>query len=225
MTPTKSQFEAFENSYQYFNKKLFAGELPPVLLNLSRKSKAMGFVAPNRWKSSKKKKGTAGDIHELSINPEILFMGMIEVFSTLVHEQCHIWQFTFGKPSRVGYHNKEFADKMISVGLMPSSTGKPDGKTTGQHMSDYPIEYGVFLKALNKMPKKYKLPFVSVEAEQKVFVQVGDEEEGEEGTEKPKETKKKNKIKYSCESCSTNVWGKPDLNIICGVCETPFSAI
>jgi len=88
MTPTKSQFEAFENSYQYFNKKLFAGELPPVLLNLSRKSKAMGFVAPNRWKSSKKKKGTAGDIHELSINPEILFMGMIEVFH-LLHPLHH----------------------------------------------------------------------------------------------------------------------------------------
>jgi hypothetical protein len=47
-TPTKAQFEAFEAAYQYFNQVLFSYELPPVILNLSRKSKAMGFVAPFR---------------------------------------------------------------------------------------------------------------------------------------------------------------------------------
>ena len=51
-TPTKQQFEAFENAYQYFNVVLFGKALPPVILNLSRKSKAMGFVAPFRWKAA-----------------------------------------------------------------------------------------------------------------------------------------------------------------------------
>ena len=48
-TPTKQQFEAFENAYEYFNVVLFQKQLPPVILNLSRKSKAMGFVAPFRY--------------------------------------------------------------------------------------------------------------------------------------------------------------------------------
>lgn len=222
MTPTKSQFEAFENAYQYFNKKLFADELPAVILNLSRKSKAMGFVAPFRWKSSKKKAGVKGDIHELSINPEILCMDLLEVFSTLVHEQCHIWQFSLGTPSRMGYHNKEWADKMISVGLMPSSTGKPGGKITGQNMNDYPIENGVFLKALKKLPKKYKLPFISIEGELK-YAQAAEGANPSESQEaEPDEKKKKNKVKYSCPSCGANVWGKPDLDIICGNCKQKF---
>ena len=37
----------------------------------------------------------------------------------------------------VSRYNKEFAEKMMSVGLMPSTTGKPGGKTVGQKMSDY----------------------------------------------------------------------------------------
>ena len=225
MTPTKSQFEAFENAYQYFNKKLFAGELPAVILNLSRKSKAMGFVAPFRWKSSKKAVGVKGDIHELSINPEILCMDLVEVFSTLVHEQCHIWQFSLGNPSRSGYHNKEWADKMVSVGLMPSSTGKPGGKITGQNMSDYPIENGVFLNALKKLPKKYKLPFISIEGEQKYTQAAMETKPNESQTAAAEEKKKKNKVKYSCEGCGTNVWGKPELSLICGACHHPFSEI
>lgn len=223
MTPTKSQFEAFENAYQYFNKKLFADELPSVILNLSRKSKAMGFVAPNRWKSSRKKAGTAADIHELSINPEILCMDLIEVYSTLVHEQCHIWQFSLGNPSRSGYHNQEWSDKMISVGLMPSTTGKPGGKTIGQRMSDYPIKNGVFLKALKRLPKKYKLPFISIEGESlaQQLSAGGSQAPSEDG--QSDEKKKKNKVKYTCIKCSTNVWGKPDLNIICGECSSQFT--
>jgi len=90
-TPTKQQFEAFENAYQYFNVVLFQKTLPPVILNLSRKSKAMGFVAPFRWRAANTD-GTdrKSRLHELSINPEILAMDLIEVYSTLVHEQCHI---------------------------------------------------------------------------------------------------------------------------------------
>ena len=34
-----------------------------------------------------------------------------------------------------------------------------------------------------------------------------------------------NRFKYSCPACSTNVWGKPDLNIVCGDCEVPFMCL
>lgn len=224
LTPTKQQFAAFESAYEYFNQVLFSKELPPVILNLSRKSRAMGFVAPNRWRSADTEPGTDGQLHELSINPEILCMDLIEVYSTLVHEQCHIWQHTFGNPSRPGYHNKEWANKMIAVGLMPSTTGRPDGKKVGQHMSDYPIEDGVFLKALDQMAEKLKFPFISIEGElhytQMSTVQTS-------GTASISDTEepappKKNKIKYTCPGCQTNIWGKPELNIICGDCDQRF---
>ena len=225
-TPTKQQFEAFENAYIYFNVVLFKKELPPVILNLSRKSKAMGFVAPFRWRAA----NTDGSdresrLHELSINPQILAMDLIEVYSTLVHEQCHIWQHTHGNPSRPGYHNKEFAEKMISVGLMPSTTGKPGGKTVGQSMSDYPIEGGPFLAALHAMPEPFKMPFISIEGDK--IVRMMNVLQGMEsvisGTPSAGvPTPKKNKVKYSCETCKSNVWGKPDLKIICGECNGKY---
>ena len=225
-TPTKKQFEAFENAYIYFNVVLFKKELPPVILNLSRKSKAMGFVAPFRWRAA----NTDGSdresrLHELSINPQILAMDLIEVYSTLVHEQCHIWQHTHGNPSRPGYHNKEFAEKMISVGLMPSTTGKPGGKTVGQSMSDYPIEGGPFLAALHAMPEPFKMPFISIEGDKIVrMMNIVKEALGPDGPAAPTETAppKKNKVKYRCETCKSNVWGKPDLKIICGECEGTY---
>ncbi len=66
---------------------------------------------------------------------------------TLVHEQCHVWQNYYGKPSRRSYHNREWADKMIAIGLMPSTTGRPGGKQTGQHMNDYVLAGGAFQTA------------------------------------------------------------------------------
>ena len=232
-TPTKSQFEAFESAYNYFNQVLFHYELPPVILNLSRKSKAMGFAAPNRWVKADRTKtvdlskpeiistSSGVEMHELSINPEILLLSPIDVYSTLVHEQCHVWQFHCGKPSRNGYHNKEWANKMIEVGLMPSSTGKPGGVITGQQMSDYPIEDGVFLKALSAMPQSFKLPFVSLEAKHK-YTQLSNDINNPSQTTPTSPPKPKNKVKYSCQGCNTNIWGKPNINVICGDCDLRF---
>jgi hypothetical protein len=223
--PTISQFKAFESAYDYFNERLFGNELPSVILNLSRKSKAMGFVAPFRWRKAEDEKGK-GNIHELSINPEILSMGLIEVYSTLVHEQAHIWQYTHGTPSRNGYHNKEWADKMLAVGLIPSDTGKEGGNMTGQNMSDYPEIDGVFLEALEEMPESFKLPFVSIEGDLRLKLTTGITEDGEEGeTEGGTATPKaKSKNKYSC-PCGCNVWGKIGLNILCGDCGEKFMLV
>ena len=55
-----------------------------------------------------------------------------QTLSTLVHEMTHLQQQHFGKPSRSGYHNKEWGLLMRAVGLIPSSTGEPGGKETGQ---------------------------------------------------------------------------------------------
>ncbi len=50
---------------------------------------------------------------------------------------------------------------MESIGLMPSSTGEPGGKRTGQKMADYPIEGGRFYHACVAFSKAgYALPYV-----------------------------------------------------------------
>lgn len=207
MKPTIIQFEAFENAYEYFNKRLFDDQLPPVILNLSHKNSAMGFVSPFRWRKAEDEIGK-GSIHELSINPEFLSMSFIEVYSTLVHEQCHIWQYTHGKLSRNGYHNQEWANKMKSVGFVPSHTGREGGNMTEQNMSDYPQKDGVFLQALEEMPQTYKLPFVSVEGDYIIQLQalMGSAQNGlTQGIiALPKQTKTKTKHKYTCH-CGCNV--------------------
>lgn len=229
-TPTLEQFNAMQNAYTYFNKVLFGGDLPSVILNLSRKSKAAGFVAPFRWRSAEAAAGSKGTVHELSINPEILCMNAVEVYSTLVHEMCHIWQHEFGEPTRNGYHNKEWAAKMESVGLIPSDTGKEGGARTGQHMGDYPEAGGRFLQALEQMPEVYKLPFVSIEGDIHLFLVGGVEastgNSPEQGGSVPQQVRqKRNKVKYTCPDCQANVWGKAELEILCGRCGKNFKAV
>ena len=48
----------------------------------------------------------------------------------------HLWQHHRGTPGRGRYHNQEWAEKMIEIGLMPTDTGKPGGRITGDHMAD-----------------------------------------------------------------------------------------
>ena len=110
---------------------------------------------------------------------------------------------------------------MIEVGLMPSSTGHPGGKTTGQQMSDYPIEHGSFLKALKNMPEDFKLPFISNEGQQK-YAHLTTDENNPSETSPPSPPKPKNKVKYSCPNCATNIWAKPNINAICGDCNKVF---
>lgn len=156
---------------------------------------------------------------------------------TLVHEQCHLYQQWFGKAGRGRYHNKEWADLMESIGLMPSSTGKEGGKRTGDRMSDYPIEGGRFLAACDLLFSNEFLiswadrfpPHKAIENNPSLIAEieswhlnVDDElniitEDGE--TISTQETPKKTRTKYTCACCGMNVWGKPDLNIRCNDCD------
>jgi hypothetical protein len=113
----------------------------------------------------------------------------------------HVWQHVFGTPSKRGYHNREWAAKMKSNGLQPSSTGMVGGKETGQRMSDYPIPNGRFLNA-----------FADLEATGwKLDLQSAHHGGG------PKAPS--SKIKVTCPNCeTTSAWGKPALQIVCKTC-------
>lgn len=225
-TPTQRQFEALNNAYQYFNQALFGGQLPGCILNFSRKKGTHGFMAPNRWRQIDEE---AYSTHEISLTPYTLYREPILVFSTLVHEQVHLWQFEFGNPTRNGYHNKEWAIKMEEFGLMPSDTGQVGGKKTGQYMTHYIIEGGLYEQAFNAMPDDFKLPFTSLEGD--LMKSLVNGTEGGSGTHGsttvvlPPQPKSREKTKYSCPSCGVNVWGKPSLNLMCGDCNESLQAV
>ena len=222
-TPTEEQFQALNRAYQYFNQKLFNNELPGCILNFSRKRNTHGFLAPQRWRRVGEKEYST---HEISLTPTTLYRTPIEVFSTLVHEQVHLWQWEFGSPSRSGYHNKEWADKMEEIGLMPSDTGLEGGKRTGQRMTHFIIKGGKYEKMFKRMPKEFTLPFTSLEGD--IFGSLVNGTKGKEiETPRMKRLKKlrpssTKKTKYSCKECKINVWGKPSLKLICGECNNTF---
>lgn len=147
MHPTAEMYESLQLAFDHFNRTLFDEQLPKVILTVQRKKGVMGYFAPDRW-------GNLGgkQCHEIAINPSyIANCRLIEVMQTLVHEMVHCWQHCFGSPGRDYYHNKEWAMKMIKVGLMPSSTGEPGGAITGQQIGDYIIEGGIFLESFNEL--------------------------------------------------------------------------
>lgn len=218
--PTPEQFETYQRLFDYFNAELFNNRLPSVILNFSRKANSCGFFAPHRWG-----KGQA-TTHEISINPTYLAAApFMDVCQTLVHEMCHLEQMAFGKPSRTGYHNKQWSEMMEAAGLMPSTTGAPGGARVGQSMNDYPIPGGAFEKAFNAIPDDYRLPWHSRESAAFMPPASGTTENGQDEEAPEFKPPGKSKVKYSCPECSTNVWGKPGLQIKCSPCDRQFSEL
>lgn len=105
--------------------------------------KTFGYFSPARFASL-----TGQTTDEIALNPYYFaVVPIVETLQTLAHEMVHLWQEHLGKPGRGRYHNDEWANKMESIGLMPSSTGQPGGKRTGDMMADYAITGGRFLSA------------------------------------------------------------------------------
>jgi hypothetical protein len=167
MKPTHELYGSLEEAYLFFNQRLFDGDLPTVIFTVQRKKGVMGYFAPERWGNLSGRK-----CHEIAINPSYIANScLIEVLQTLAHEMVHCWQHCFGSPSRGHYHNREWAKKMIDIGLMPSSTGLPGGAMTGQLMSDYIIENGRFFRAYEELKglKGFELKWIDRIAADKVF--------------------------------------------------------
>lgn len=207
---SQGQWGAMVGAFDNFNRELFGGTLPPVMLNFSRHANCYGFFAPNRWYDAKGDSEMVTVTHEISLNPSHLrSRDLRATYSTLVHEMVHLWQEDQGrKKSKRGYHNGEWADKMESVGLMPTSTGVPGGARIGYKVTHMVIDGGPYDQAFESLPDEFKLPWLC--------------EEPAKAEAKPR---KKSKIKYECPECEdTRAWAKPGAKIMCGDCEVPLVA-
>ena len=199
MTLTTQEYLKLDAAFEFFNMRLFKSELPNCLITLSRKRNARGYFSGGRFIS----RLASQKVDEIALNPETFDDHTDkQILSTLVHEMVHLQQHHFGSPSRGNYHNREWAGWMEDIGLMPSNTGKPEGKRTGQSMMHYVIDGGSFDKACDiwLAGEDVKIGFNSLRSSSG-------------------KSSSSNKIKYSCPTCGQNCWAKPNANLKCGICD------
>lgn len=202
-SPTATTYGGLNQAYAFFNEKLFGGELPDCLITMQRHKGAYGYFAGSRF-GTRDGKNT---IDEIALNPTYFReRNTKQILSTLVHEQAHLWQQHFGKPSRNGYHNKEWGAKMHALGLHPSSTGKPGGKETGQKVSHYIVKGGAYARAFDD--------FMNTGINSDLYVELWDE---------ARETKAKkaasSKTCFTCPDCDMKAWAKESASLMCGECD------
>jgi hypothetical protein len=111
---------------------------------------------------------------------------------------CHQWRLRNGKPPRKGYHDAAWAEKALAIGLIPTSTGRPGGKPTGDKIVILVSHTGPFADACAEFPDLEMLPLQAS------------------GPAKADPSK----VPYRC-ACAT-VWGKRGLKIRCLECGAEF---
>jgi predicted SprT family Zn-dependent metalloprotease len=193
--PTRQTYATLQAAMHYFNKTLFAGQLPPCLVSFQRRANTYGYYARDKFEHRDDRSATS----ELALNPKHFNERTPEeTLSTLVHELVHHWQRCFGKPGRGAYHNVEWGSRMEAIGLMPSSTGAPGGKRTGDRVSHYIIEGGPFDLACKAFLMKH---------------------EGLLWGDRPVEPATGGKrSKYVCPDtdCKIAAWARPGVRLLCG---------
>ena len=234
INPTKVTYDNLLVAYEFMNKKLFDGKLPGCLITLQREKKTFGYFCGNKFMKASDPEAFTD---EIALNPQYFRSEGRDdkkVISTLVHEMVHLWQHHFGKPGRGRYHNKEWAGKMVDIGLIPSSTGHKGGKNTGDRVTHYiepgghfEVEFNAlllteFLLEWIELPVDY-LMFATTAEEDKIKTTSGlveSLENDENGGEKVKweMPDKSNRFKYTCMECGLNAWARPDAFFICGKC-------
>ena len=207
--PTGKTYGDLNVAFDFFNNSLFDGRLPRCLITMQRRAGIYGYFAGDRFGT----RDGQEKADEIALNPAHLKeRSLEETFSTLVHEMVHLEQHHFGKPSRSGYHNKEWAELMKKVGLIASDTAAPGGNETGQRVSHYIRPGGRFDIACAKLLSQgITLDYVEMWSET---------DQGK----KARKSKAASKTKYTCPGCGLNAWAKPEVLLVCGECQEELSA-
>jgi len=175
------------------------------VLTLQRNRVAYGYFAGARFM---RRTGELAD--EIALNPAHFAAQPIEAtLSTLVHEQVHQWQHHHGKPGRRGYHNKQWALRMWTIGLVPSDTGAPGGRRTGERMSHYIQAGGAFARACAELVVQ---PFTIHWLDRAAALSQASPDT------QPSPARLGTRVKYRCQTCAAQAWGKPGLALLCGTC-------
>jgi hypothetical protein len=206
-TPTIKTYKSLDDAFAFFNSRLFGGRLPSCLITMQRSRVAYGYFAGDRFGSKDGKEIT----DEIALNPAHFHERSTEQsLSTLVHEMTHLEQHHFGRPSRGGYHNKEWAGMMKAVGLIPSATGLPGGREVGPKVSHYIERSGRFERASAELINQGFDP---------LYV-----DRWTASNDKLRKTKAASKTRYTCPACLAKAWAKPSVHLVCGECDRRMQA-
>jgi len=216
------QYVCYTRIYDIFNAVFFGNELDPVMLVFQEMRTAQGYFRHTTqpkggiWSDGKKK------LDEIGLNPLVHFTLFAEgkgdrAISTLLHEMVHKWEFSSAVASdnkipRDNYHGKVFAEKMESLGLITTNTGKEGGARTGRTITHYIEKDGPFEQVYKLLPEELLWPWKGPKATRGREVKP---------ITKPKIHRSRNKVKYECpmiheldekgdRKCDTVVWSKPD---------------
>ncbi len=221
--PTVEVHNQFEEAFDYANLKLFYTQfgvhLPHVIFSTPRSVRFMGYFIRNLWN---KETETSTKASEIALNP-LFFNDPLETCKTLVHEMMHLaqaehWEI-FGKPGKNGFHNKSFAQAMIKIGLMPSSTGLEGGAMTGVRMSEYIIPGGPFDIAFKEYLSKNDKFVWSIHLNASSAADAQSEGNSSiHDTDTIRDRKRRSKTKYTCSVCELSAWAKPAVHLVCGKC-------
>jgi hypothetical protein len=215
LPPTLRACAELQFSFDHFNATLFDSALPHCIITLQRSGNCYGYFCAARFDSR-----TGQQCDEIALNPtHILTRPLREVLSTQAHEMVHFWQQHFGKPGRRGYHNRQWAQKMKSIGLGPSATGNPGGKETGQSISHYIIAGGAFDRSARQLASGgFALTWGDALPDRGLSGWRGVEGEPLDGSNPAKN--RSNRVKYTCpgSACRANAWARPLLHLVCGSC-------
>lgn len=242
-SPTLATYTALERAFDYFNAELFGGKLPLCMMTLRSSSRTHGYMHRHRFMNI-----GGQQIDELGINPGYFAIQTLEeVLSTVAHEMVHHWQNHFGSPSKSILHNREWAEKMEEIGLMPSHTGLPGGKRIGRSMSDYILPDGKFLHACAGLASSgFSLPWLDshlpvqpmrMEERRELLIACGIAAVGGDSPiavargqgvdlqiTLPSPKLSPMRERFICSQCGIRAWAAPDTNLSCGVCDIPLES-
>jgi len=220
--PTEENYGVWQTAYRYFNERLFGGGLPDCVITNTRRRRTLGYF---RSRAFADKGGAIA--HEISINPTHAALdGDFDALSTLVHEMAHLWREEFGPANRNGrkgsrgYHDRVWGRKMEEIGLMPSATGRPDGRKTGFQMSHYIIDGGPFDLVCRELLIS---DFVITWADNPAHLTAMSAASGD-APEAAPEPQATTRARFTCHQCNQKAWAKFSAKLICGECRIPLIA-
>lgn len=219
--PSMEQQKAYQKAFDHLNKELFKGKLKAPMLTLSRnRNLTRGYFSAEQWLDD-----DGNTTHEIAINANLMSdinAGSVnELFNVLAHEMLHLWQYDHGKPSANGYHNKEWEDKAVEIGLKVVGGG--------YHVDTKIMKDGALENALAIMPEDAVFPWITgelfVDPKTKEVIIIQTPAQKRQATRKRNASKSGKRTKYTCPKCLTSVWGKADINVGCFDCNEKMNAM
>ncbi len=191
------------------NRALFTPVLPTAMLLVRGRRRPAGAEQPVCW--GQWRQVPWGPYPALTLNTEALAQDSdAALLGALVHEMVHLWQ---AQPGHVrpleGHHNREWARQMLLLGLMPSDTGVPGGRTTGRHMSQFLVPrgrvHGLAVRwqaAQRPLLSWHLMPLLDLLSVT------------------PRRAGGPTRHRLTCPTCTAQAWAHCGTRLLCGTCQT-----